>query len=606
MVVNNPTTNTGTKHSPQPEPKTAPKHPPDNTAAKQSPKATRTAVENSFGDMPNNAEAKQYITTTAGGNDAKTPEGKPGNPVKVVQDGSGNPYMVLPDGQYAVTDTGNPIVYDKANANKPVAIDPKTGHAVTDATGNILAVGDDGKFIKTPQGDNVVYDKTRNKYNLMATGEDGIPLVIEGHPAAVGKDGNYLQSANQDPLVYDKLGNTVALDKDGKIITDPNGNALALDKNGKFLPDVVYDKATGFRVKTVDGKAQANKQGQPFAVDENGALITGKDGFPAFYDPRGVAVQYYGKTPKTNAGIYQEADTGKLVGVTNDYVFTIDPATGDLATDANGHLLPAIYDPVNSDLTRPPVRPNQDAATTLKNLPRGTERGDPMAIRNDLFDTYGNLSVDKLTETAGKYDARDVYDALINASKFGGWDNMPTAIDNVGKGGTLVHPDEQQAREVIATFIAWQNMNGKYAPLRNGAIPPVLLFNGDMSKTYGSEQDGVTYVNTGAELPRTIFHEMNHAMESAAFDNAYADPNDPTGPSMQKEFIIEYIATKWTGNHADSGYEKKNAGEFKKLDEVVKSLGGGDIDKGMDLLQRAAFAGDPAAIQALLAVYPPA
>lgn len=522
---------------------------------------------------------------------------------KVAQDGSGNPYMVLPDGQYAVTGTGNPVVYDKANANKPVAIDPQTGNAIKDPGGNILAIGKDGNFITTPNGDTVAYKKDGNKTNLVATGADGNPLVINGHPAAVDENGNYRQTANQQPIVYDQKGNPVALDENGKIVVDQNGNAQAFGKDGNFLPGVVFDKSTGFMVKTVDGEIQKNDNGMAFALNEDGQFIMGKDGKAAVYDPRGVPVQHAGKTPETGSDVYEDVTTGEKVAVVNGYVYKIDSATGDVAKDADGNILPAIYDPVNSDPNRPPVKPNENVATTLKNLPQGKERGDPMKIKDELFDEKGNLDVNKIQEAAAKYDPRDIYDALINSSKYGGWDKVPQDLEY---GGTIVHPNEAQSREAIAALIAWQNENGKYNPLTQGKVPAIIFYSGgsDQAQGYTTRDEHNIYIGLdhSVGIPGTLFHEMNHALTSEPLRKAYQQD----GLSPHLEVMTEFLGNNWTGNWTDVLDEfLLNPQAYRSLEVAVKKMGNGDPDKGLDILKRAYFGGDLAALDVLKKHFPP-
>jgi hypothetical protein len=272
-------------------------------------------------------------------------------------------------------------------------------------------------------------------------------------------------------------------------------------------------------------------------------------------------------------------------------------------TRGENYTLP-IFNPVDNDPTRPPVRPNQDPATTVKNLPQGTQKGDPMTIKDELFDANSNLDVDKLTEAAGKYDPRDIYDALINSGKYGGWDTMELVLQN---GETLVHPNEEQSRQAIAALIAWQNENGKYNPLKQGKVPSIIFYSGGKEAAGGRSANNI-YINVdnnpGDYLATATFHELNHDAASMPFKLAYSNLTDEG--KAGNEVITEYLANNWSGATTDTAYEREMYKEgFQALEEAVLKLGNGDRNTGMDLLKRAYFAGDTEVLKLLLEYFPP-
>lgn len=574
---------------------------------------TGQAIKDTYGNI---------LAVGENGNFIKTPDGQSviynqdnGNTLavtdpasgKVVQDSKGNPYMVLPDGKYAKAGTDSDVVYDKANGNKPVGINPQTGAVVKGPGGQALAVGEDGNFIKTETGMQVVYENTTGKFNPVATNGQGEILVLNEHPVAVDKYGKQVFTPDQLPVVYDSRGNKVVLGADNKIVTDEKGNALAIGKNSQYLPSVVYDKFSGNKVKLDHNQnIQKSSSGRPIAVDENGEAI-----FNSMYDQKGDIVLALGTKTPAGYEVVQNWKTGQLQAG-DQYIYKVDPATNDFAKDAEGNTLPPIYNPVDNDPSRPPVVPNEDPGKTIENLPFSIAGGDPMKIKDELFDEKGYLNQDKLNKALDDYDVRDVYDALINSSKFGGWNNLPP----VPEGLTTNKPSINEAKEVVAAILAWQNANGKYKPLKVGEIPPIVLYGRGAGQAFTDAfkkknlsslgSDNPVYVDTklaesSGGLVGLTFSELAINQGSKAFAQAYAS-GEHTGAY---EIVAEYIASNWTGDKTSSITEAKYKPGFEKIEQAVLQLGNGDRDKGIDLLKRAYLSGDMAAIEALKKIFPP-
>lgn len=72
------------------------------------------------------------------------------------------------------------------------------------------------------------------------------------------------------------------------------------------------------------------------------------------------------------------------------------------------------------------------------------------------------------------------------------------------------------------------------------------------------------------------------------------------------EAVTEYLATNWTGDKSDTGYEVQSAPKaFPMLEDAVIKMGNGDRNKGLDLLKRAYFGGDLRALEMLKKYFPP-
>ncbi|OWW21372.1 hypothetical protein [Noviherbaspirillum denitrificans] len=532
MAVDKPNAG-GPKPAAAPEPKQAPRNesktPQDNTAAKQSPTATKSALNISFGHVTDNDKGKQpgmppADTKSAPSADPKKSPGEPGSTVK----GKDNQPLKTPDGKKIILDKNkNPI---------PVASD---GTPITDPKGNIYAVDETGKYLQTVDGNYGVYEKTSSLL--------------------------------------------VAADNTGKIVADQNGYAYVLLRDGKYTnaegKDIVYDK-TGEQV-----------------------VMTGQQALIPF--------EYAGAK---YTDIYKNLKTKELALTNGDgFTLEVDPATNDLAKDADG--LPIVrYNPVDDDPNWPPAKPYDDPQTTIDNLPQGKERGDPLEIKKSFFKN-GYLDTDGIYSALAKYNVLDVYNALAKSSKNGGND-IPTTVPE-GKTGEVVQPTEEQAKQIVATLIAWANMNGHYAPIKDGQVPMIMLYDsGDPKKPdtgfTGGNRSGILWMSgTSKILPSILAHELNHEFANRIFTGRLGKENGQN-LSQLNEAVTEYISTKWTGNHSDSHREDPNepVNEVKELQNIevaVKALGkefgNGDDDKGMDILQRAYFAGDPVAMELFIRAY---
>lgn len=345
-------------------------------------------------------------------------------------------------------------------------------------------------------------------------------------------------------------------------------------------------KETQAAVKNTFGKVPS-----PITPKSSNLVIDNPDasGNTAVYDEMGkLVIKHDVKTPD-GLQIYKDTNSGELeVSVPNGPVYKIDPATNDFAKDADGNYLPASYDPVNSDETRPPVMPNENPDTTIRNLPQGKERGDPMNIKGELFDKNGNLSNENLYKALATYDARDVYDALINAGNAGGWDNM-----NQSPG--IVHPDANTAKQAIAALIAWQNENGKYSPIKDGKVPSILFEDQAPWKMQNENRDSnslVINVNGNRPIAAAAFQGLNKLKMSEVFAATY---NGSENPPL--DTVAEYLANNWTGDTSDMKGEFNLKWEYRQLDRAVLALGNGDRNTGLDKLKRAYFTGDPVAIR---------
>lgn len=318
---------------------------------------------------------------------------------------------------------------------------------------------------------------------------------------------------------------------------------------------------------------------------------TDGSGNPVVYDEMGKPVLRQDLKTPDGLQIYKDATSGELeVSVPNGPVYRVDPATNDIAKDVDGNYLPALYDPVNSDETRPPVMPNENPDKTTRNLPQGKDRGDPMQIKGKLFDKNGNLSNENLYNALAKYDTRDVYDALINAGNAGGWDNMPPSPK-------LVHPDESKAKQAIAALIAWQNENGKYSPIRDGKVPAIVFEDRAPWEMQHENRDAnslVINVNTDRPISAAAFQGLNKLKMSETFGAIYNGSGNPP-----LDTVAEYLANNWTGNTNDMKGELNLKWEYRQMDRAVLALGNGDRNAGLDKLKRAYYTGDPVAIREL-------
>ncbi|OWW21373.1 hypothetical protein AYR66_19690 [Noviherbaspirillum denitrificans] len=576
MAVDKPNAG-GPKPAPAPEPKQAPKNesrtPQDNTAAKQSPTATKSALNISFGQVPDNEKGKQpdkvpADTKSAPGADPKAAPGEPGSTVT----GKDNQPLKTPDGRS--------IILDK-NKN-PIPVD-SDGTPITDPKGNIYAVDQTGKYLQTVDGKYGVYEKTSGILVAADARTGETYKDLGGNPYFIDKNAAYVQTPDGKDVVYDTHGHPVAADTYGKVVADQNGYAYVVQPDGKYTnaegKDVVYDKIGNQVIKT----------GQQ-------AKIPGKNGTTQYGD------------------IYKNIANNELELTNEDgFVQKVDAATNELAKDANG-LPIVLYNPIDNEPNHPPVKPYDDPQTTINNLPQGQERGDPMEIKKGLLNN-GYLDSDGINAALAKYNVLDVYNALVKASKNGGED-VPTTLP-YGVAGKVVQPTEEQAKEIIATVMDWIKMNAHYAPVKEGQLPLVMLYDtGDPKKTdYGftaGNGSGTVWVSGASKIiPSILAHELNHAFANRIFKGKLGMENGEN-LSQLNEAVTEYISTHWTGNHADSHREDPNepvneVKELQNIETAVQSLGkefgGGDAQKGFEILQRAYFAGDPVAMELFIRAY---
>lgn len=287
----------------------------------------------------------------------------------------------------------------------------------------------------------------------------------------------------------------------------------------------------------------------------------------------------------------------------------LPPVAPTEAGNSAGESASAPPDPAANDTPYQSNKTVEPPAAALKNFPQGTERGDPAKIKDQLFDGNGNLDTTKLYDAAAKYDPRDVYNALIHGSKYGGWDALVNNGLNLNPEHQAVQPSADKAKEALVAVATWQDMNGKYAPIKNGAVPPIVFYSGPFTDRVGGyTQGGDIYVNNGMDkntpggLTNTIYHELNHAQMADAFGDVYL----PDGKiSLELETITEFLVNEWSGAVKNSGYEQKYPDSFKKIEDAVQKLGNGDRDAGVELLRRAYYTGDPDAIAKLREYLPP-
>lgn len=431
------------------------------------------------------------------------------------------------------------------------------------------------------------------------------------YPIAQDANGNPLYTPDGLSIVHDPHGNKVARDAANNIVTDAYGNPKALSETGEILPNVVYDRGTGNKV-IVD-----ERYGTPVRTDLDSGKFTlavdDKGGGIGIYDSNGNTVELTDHRTPGGERIFRNPTTGELqTGGQSGAIYKIDPATMDIARDADGKVLPPLYNPVDSDTTRPPVQPNDNPATTIANLPQSDSRGDPMQIKNTMIDAYGNLNPQSVTDALGSNDPRDVYDALVNNSSYGGWNGLEKDLPSEFG---VVHPDQGQAKEIAAAMIAWQKENGKYNPLKANHLPPVVGYD---AATKGKMEDYIKNNLSGkprspvfldmssgkssGSIAADVFNGLTKSQVSDAFFAAYKDTAKDSGAF---DIVSEYLANNWTGKTFDSVDDRYYKDGFVKLEDAVRQLGNGDRDAGLDKLKRAYFGGDASVIDELKKSFPP-